>query len=101
MATATEGNKPMTKGELTSHFAKKFSLTKAQVNAFFDELASLAAVEAQRGFILPGLGKLVMVNRNARMGRNPKTGEAIMIPAKTVLKFRIAKACKDAVLGSQ
>lgn len=99
MANADNAKKGMTKGELTSHFAQKFDLTKAQVNEIFEELANVAVKEAYRGFTLPGLGKLVMVERKARMGRNPKTGEQIMIPAKTVLKFRIAKACKDAVLG--
>jgi DNA-binding protein HU-beta len=101
MATATKDEKPMTKGELAAHFANKFDLTRAQAKSLFDELAIVAAKEAKRGFTLPGLGKLVMVNRKARMGRHPKTGEAMMIPAKTVLKFRIAKACKDAVLGSK
>jgi len=48
---------------------------------------------------LPGLGKLVLVNRKARMGRNPQTGEPLKIPAKRVVKFRVAKACKVAVLG--
>ena len=58
----------------------------------------MAYKNAKDGFTIPGLGKLVKVNRKARMGRNPATGEAISIPAKTVLKFRIAKAAKDAVL---
>jgi DNA-binding protein HU-beta len=89
----------MTKGQLTSHFAKKFSITKVQAGAFFDELADVAAKEARHGFTIPGLGKLVMVNRKARKGRNPRTGAEIMIPAKTDVKFRVAKACKDAVLG--
>jgi DNA-binding protein HU-beta len=62
-------------------------------------LVALAYKEARNGFTLPGLGKLVLVNRKARMGRNPQTGEAIKIPAKKVVKFRIAKAAKDAILG--
>jgi DNA-binding protein HU-beta len=53
---------------------------------------------AKDGFVIPGLGKLVKVNRKARMGRNPATGATIQIPAKIVLKFRIAKAAKDSVL---
>ncbi|MDZ7291411.1 MAG: HU family DNA-binding protein [candidate division KSB1 bacterium] len=93
--------KPMTKAQLVAHFAEKFGLSKAQTSEFFAELARVAAKEAEHGFILPDIGKLVMVKRNARMGRNPKTGEAIQIPAKTVLKFKIAKACKDAVLGEK
>jgi DNA-binding protein HU-beta len=60
---------------------------------------SLAYKNAKDGFTIPGLGKLVKVRRKARLGRNPATGETIQIPAKTVLKFRIAKAAKDAVLG--
>ncbi|HEB72877.1 MAG TPA: HU family DNA-binding protein, partial [Nitrospirae bacterium] len=64
-----------------------------------EDLAQLAYKESKLGFTLPGLGKLVLVNRKARMGRNPQTGEAIKIPAKKVVKFRVAKACKDSVLG--
>jgi DNA-binding protein HU-beta len=101
MPNETPGNKPMTKGQLTTHFAEKFDLTKAQASAIFDELANLAVQEAKNGFTIPGLGKLVMVERQARMGRNPRTGETIQIPAKTVLKFRIAKACKEAILGKK
>ena len=64
-----------------------------------EEMANLAYKEAKNGFTLPGLGKLVLVNRKARMGRNPQTGEPIKIPAKRVVKFRVAKACKDSILG--
>ena len=60
----------------------------------------MAYKEAKNAFTVPGLGKLVKVRRKARMGRNPATGETIRIPAKTVLKFRIAKAAKDAVLSA-
>jgi len=80
--------------------AEKTGLTKAQVSQVMEELATLSYAEAKNGFTLPGIGKLVLVNRKARMGRNPATGEAIQIPAKTVVKFRIAKACKDAVLNA-
>ncbi len=65
-----------------------------------EELAQLSYVEAKNGFTLPGIGKLVLVHRNARMGRNPATGEQIHIPAKTVVKFRVAKACKEAVMSA-
>ena len=68
---------------------------------FLEELASLAYKEAKNSFTLPGLGKLVLVNRKARMGRNPATGEAIKIPAKKVVKFRVGKAAKDAILGAK
>lgn len=90
--------KPMSKSALVAHFAKKFDLKKKEAAAMFEELARLAYKEAKNAFTLPGIGKLVLVERKARMGRNPKTGEAIQIPAKTVVKFRVAKACKEAVL---
>ena len=83
------------------HLSNKTGLPKKSVNQFLDELMALAYKEAKNGFTLPGLGKLVVVSRKARMGRNPQTGEAIKIPAKRVLKFRVAKAAKDAVLGSK
>ncbi|HOW74206.1 MAG TPA: HU family DNA-binding protein, partial [Phycisphaerae bacterium] len=66
---------------------------------FLQELAALAYDEAKNSFTLPGLGKLVLVQRKARMGRNPATGETIKIAAKKVVKFRVAKAAKDAILG--
>lgn len=77
------------------------SLTKKQVKLLLTGLAQLAYDEAKNGFVLPGLGKLVLAKRKARKGRNPATGETINIPAKTVLKFRIAKAAKDAVLETK
>lgn len=90
--------KPISKAALVAHFAKKFDLKKKQAAAIFEEQARLAYKEAKNSFTIPGIGKLVLVDRKARMGRNPKTGEAIQIPAKTVVKFRVAKACKEAVL---
>jgi DNA-binding protein HU-beta len=90
--------KPMSKSALVAHFAKKFDLKKKEAAAMFEELARLAYKEAKNAFTFPGIGKLVLVERKARMGRNPKTGEAIQIPAKTVVKFRVAKACKESVL---
>lgn len=89
----------MTKSQIQAALADKTGLSKKQVAAFFEELASLAYSEARNGFTIPGIGKLVLVNRKARMGRNPATGEQINIPAKTVVKFRIAKVCKEGVLG--
>ena len=91
-------SKPMSKTAVIAHFAKKFDFKKKVTASIFEELANLAYKEAKNSFTLPGIGKLVLVNRKARMGRNPKTGEAIQIPAKTVVKFRVAKACKEAVL---
>ena len=90
----------MGKSELFSHFAERFEVKRTQAREFFDELTALAEKELKRSgeFVLPGMVKLVVQKRKARMGRNPATGEAIKIPAKTVVKARIAKQLKDAVL---
>ena len=90
----------MGKSELFSHFADRFEVKRTQSREFFDELTSLAEKELKRSgeFVLPDMVKLVVQKRKARMGRNPATGEAITIPAKTVVKARIAKKLKDAVL---
>ncbi len=93
--------KPMTKSQIVDHLANKTATTKKVANQFLDELTSLAHKEAKKSFTLPGLGKLVVVDRKKRMGRNPATGQTIVIPAKKVLKFRIAKAAKDAVFPSK
>lgn len=93
--------KSMTKSKILEHLSKKLVLSKKRVAEILDEVISLAYKEAKNSFTVPGLGKLVVVNRKARMGRNPQTGEAIKIAAKRVLKFRVAKACKDAVLGKK
>lgn len=89
----------MTKSQIQAALAEKTGLTKKQVALFFDELATLAYKEAKNSFPVPGLGKLVLVQRKARIGRNPATGEQIQIPAKKVVKFRIAKVAKDAILS--
>jgi len=91
--------KAMTKSQILAALAEKVGIPKKQAALFMEELAALAYKEAKRGFTVPGLGKLVVVNRKARWGRNPQTGEKIRIKAKRVLKFRIAKAAKDAVMG--
>lgn len=91
----------LTKSQTAAKLADATGLSKKQVNAFFDEIAKLAYKEAKNSFTLPGLGKLVLVHRKARMGRNPATGETIQIPAKKVVKFRVAKAAKDAILGKK
>lgn len=88
----------MTKSAILSTLAAKTGLTKKQAGIFVDELVALAYKEAKNSFTIPGLGKLVLVNRKARLGRNPATGETIQIAAKKVVKFRIAKAAKDAIL---
>ncbi|HVP10424.1 MAG TPA: HU family DNA-binding protein [Phycisphaerae bacterium] len=90
----------MSKSALIRHLAEKNAMTRGQVNGLLESLVVTAYKNAKNGFVMPGLGKLVLVQRKARMGRNPATGEAIKIPAKKVVKFRVAKACKDAVLGT-
>ena len=92
--------KPMTKSQIVSHFAEKFEISKKTASAIIEEVAALAVSETKKtgSFTLPGIGKLVLVKRKARMGRNPATGEAIKIPAKTVVKMRIAKAAKEAIV---
>ena len=96
---AAKKNKPLTKSQMLSQLAEKTGLTKKDAQMVVETLVDMAYKEAKKGFTIPGLGKLVVQHRKARMGRNPQTGEAIKIPAKKVLKFRIAKAAKDAVLG--
>ena len=92
--------KPMTKGQIVSYFAGKFELSKKTAAEIIDEVAALAVSETKKvgSFSLPGIGKLVLVKRKARMGRNPATGATIKIPAKTVVKMRIAKAAKEAIV---
>lgn len=94
-------SKALTKAQIVQKLSDKTGFTKKDTNEFLAELASLAYKEAKNGFTLPGLGKLVLVQRKARMGRNPQTGEAIKIPAKKVVKFRIAKAAKDSILPAK
>ena len=91
--------KSLTQSQIIAKLAEDNELPKKQVKSLLDNLAALACKEAKNGFTLPGLGKLVLVQRKARKGRNPATGETIKIPAKKVLKFRVAKAAKDAVVG--
>ena len=92
--------KTMTKSQIVSHFAGKFEISKKTAAAIIEEVAALAVSETKKtgSFTLPGIGKLVLVKRKARMGRNPATGEAIKIPAKTVVKMRVAKAAKEAIV---
>ncbi len=92
--------KPLTKSQIVASLAEKNELSKKQSAAFLDSLQELAIGQARKvgRFVLPGFGILVKANRKARMGRNPATGEPIKIPAKTVCKFRVAKALKDAVV---
>lgn len=92
--------KPLTKAQLVSTLSEKLDITKKDVNNFLDTLNDIAYKETKKNgaFTLPGLGKLILVKRKARMGRNPATGETIKIKAKTVVKFRVAKVCKDTII---
>ncbi len=89
--------KPLTKAQIISTLADTTELSKKEITAVLTAQTELAYTEAKAGFTIPGLGKLVVVDRKARLGRNPATGETINIPAKKVLKFRVAKAAKDAI----
>jgi DNA-binding protein HU-beta len=93
--------KALSKSQIAATLAEKVGLTKKQAVQILDDLSALAYKQAKNTFTIPGLGKLVLVNRKARMGRNPATGATIQIPAKRVVKFRVAKAAKDAILGSK
>ena len=90
----------MTKSQVLTALSETTGLSKKEVGEFLEKMVELAYKEVKGSgeFVVPGIGKLVKVNRKARMGRNPATGEEIHIPAKTVVKFRVAKAAKDAVL---
>ena len=90
----------LTKTQTLAAVAEKTGMSKKDVGEFMDKLIELAyhQVKSSGEFTLPGVGKLVKVHRAARMGRNPATGATISIPAKTVVKFRVAKAAKDAIL---
>ena len=92
--------KPMTKSQLVTELSEKLDISKKDANAYLDALTTTAYRETKKkgSFTLPGLGKLVLVHRKARMGRNPATGEPIKIKAKKVVKFRVAKICKDEIL---
>jgi DNA-binding protein HU-beta len=92
--------KVMTKSQVVSHLAEKAGIQKKAAAGVLEELVALATKEAKASgqFVVPGLGKAVKANRKARVGRNPQTGEPIKIPAKVVVKFRLAKAFKDAVV---
>jgi DNA-binding protein HU-beta len=92
--------KVMTKAQLVSVIAEKAEVTKATASEILEIISGTAVAETKKNgqFIIPGIGKTVKSNRKARIGRNPQTGAAIKIPAKTVVKFRVAKAFKDAVV---
>ena len=91
--------KALSKSQIAASVAEKAQISKKTAAEILDHLADLAYKNAKNSFTLPGIGKLVLVNRKARTGRNPATGETIQIPAKKVVKFRVAKAAKDAILS--
>jgi DNA-binding protein HU-beta len=93
--------KALSKSQLAAEVAAKAGVTKKAGAEILDHIATLAYKHAKNTFTLPGIGKLVLVNRKARVGRNPATGATINIPAKKVVKFRVAKAAKDAILGAR
>lgn len=91
----------MTKSQIAATLAEKVGIKKKQAALVMEELANLAYKEAKNTFVVPGLGKLVLVQRPARkmiMRFGPKAGQEITVPAKKVVKFRLAKAAKDAIL---
>ena len=90
----------MTKSQMLTLLSESTELSKKDVANLLDEMVALAYKEVKTNgeFVIPGIGKMVKAHRKARMGRNPATGETIKIAAKTVVKFRLAKAAKDAVL---
>jgi len=90
--------KPKTKSEIIAGIAEATEITKKQAGIALETLVSMAYKGAKDKFAIPGLGKLVLVQRQARIGRNPATGATIQIPAKKVVKFRVAKAAKEAIL---
>lgn len=91
----------LSKSQIAAELAEKAGITKKAAGEIFGHIADMAYKNAKHSFTLPGLGKLVLVNRKARMGRNPATGQPIQIPAKRVVKFRMSKAAKDAILGAK
>jgi len=91
----------MTKSQLIEKVATKAGITKKVAGEILELIAETACKEAKNTFTLPGIGKLVLVQRKARIGRNPATGETINIPAKKVVKFKVAKAAKDSILGKK
>jgi DNA-binding protein HU-beta len=93
--------KALSKSQIASEIAEKNGLTRKAAVEILAQIAELAYKNAKNTFTLPGIGKLVLVNRIARIGRNPATGESIKIAAKRVVKFRVAKAAKDAILGAK
>ena len=94
---------PATKSEIRAAIAEAAGISKKQAVAAYEKLLAIAyeGAKGAKGIVLPGLGKLILKQQTARKGRNPATGEVITIKAKKVVKFRVAKAAKDAILGAK
>jgi DNA-binding protein HU-beta len=92
--------KRMTQTAIVRELAETTGVNNRVAKQFIESLSELAVRETKKSgvFILPGIGRLVRADRKARTGRNPATGEAIKIPAKKVVKFRVAKSVKDAIV---
>ncbi len=93
--------KALSKSQIAAEIADQAGIKKKQAAEILEHIAALAYKNAKNTFTLPGIGKIVLVNRKARIGRNPATGATIQIAAKRVVKFRVAKAAKDAILGAK
>jgi DNA-binding protein HU-beta len=104
MAKSATAGKTMTKSEVATALAEKVGITKKQATQFLQAQAELAYKQAKNSFVLPGIGKLVLSERGPRemvMRFGPKAGQTVKVPKKKVLKFRVAKAAKDAILGAK
>ncbi len=91
----------MTKADIVDYMSDRMDMTKTAVRRFFGEFAELAYREAENDVRIPGLGKITIVQRKARKGRNPRTGETIHIPARRALKFKFSKAAREGVFGEE
>jgi DNA-binding protein HU-beta len=90
--------KPLNQSEVCEQMAADTGWKKSEVKVFFEVFAALVVSESKRGVVLPNMGRVILVDRKARMARNPMTGEAVKVPAKKVLKFRFAKAFKESIV---
>ena len=101
---AKNGMKPMTKSEIASELADRAGISKKQARDVLEAQAELAYKNARNTFVIPGIGKLVLAESPARemvMRFGPKAGQTIKVPKKKRVKFRVAKAAKDAILGAK
>ena len=104
MAKAATASKQLTKSEIANQLAERVGISKKQAREVLQAQAEMAYKQARNTFVIPGIGKLVLVERPARkmvMRFGPKAGQEVTVPKKKVLKFRVAKAAKDAILGAK